>query len=68
MENYSTEQNVKNVLSTSDQPLVVSEKTVIKSLALGGCLNGGAPSAVDIKNGRIIRVRPLHFDWKFPKE
>ena len=28
------------------------EKTVIKTLALGGGLSGGAPSAVDVKHGR----------------
>jgi hypothetical protein len=39
------------------------EKVVIKSLALGGLLGGGAPCAVDVKDGTIIRVRPLHYDW-----
>ena len=41
------------------------EKTVIKALALGGLDMGGAPCAVDVKNGKIIRVRPLHYDWKY---
>jgi molybdopterin guanine dinucleotide-containing S/N-oxide reductase-like protein len=43
-------------------------KTVLKSLALGGLLGGGGECAVDIKNGKIIRIRPLHYDWKYSRE
>jgi anaerobic selenocysteine-containing dehydrogenase len=25
-------------------------------------------SVVDVKNGKIVRVRPLHFDWKYDKK
>ncbi len=45
-----------------------SAKTVIKSLSLGGVTGGGVPCAVDVKDGKIIRIRPLHFDWKFDKK
>jgi len=41
------------------------DNTVLKSTALGGLLGGGAPAMVDVKNGRIVRVRPLHYDWKY---
>jgi anaerobic selenocysteine-containing dehydrogenase len=41
------------------------EKTILKTLGFGPNANS---SAVDVKNGRIIRVRPLHFDWKYNKE
>ncbi|MBN2063012.1 MAG: molybdopterin-dependent oxidoreductase [Deltaproteobacteria bacterium] len=41
------------------------EKTVIKAMSLGGVLGGGTPCAVDVKDGKIIRVRPFHYDWKF---
>ena len=44
------------------------EKTVLKSLSLIGFSGGGSPCAVDVKDGRIARVRPLHYDWKFTKE
>ncbi len=44
------------------------ERTVIKALALGGTQGGGSPCAVDVKNGKAIRVRPLHFDWKFDRK
>ncbi len=43
------------------------EKTVIKALGLGGTQGGGAPCAVDIQDGRVVRVRPLHYDWKYNK-
>jgi trimethylamine-N-oxide reductase (cytochrome c) len=44
------------------------EKTVIRSLGLGGALGGGSPCAVDVKDGKIIRVRPLHYDWKYTRQ
>ena len=44
------------------------EKTVVKALALVGYTGGGNTCAVDVKDGRIVRVRPLHYDWKYTKE
>ena len=41
--------------------------TVIKALSLGGAQGGGGPCAVDVKDDKIIRIRPLHFDWKYNK-
>lgn len=38
-------------------------QTFIKGLALGG--HGALPAAIDVKNGRIVRIRPLHLDWKY---
>ena len=45
-----------------------SEKTVFRSLSLAGLDRGGAPCAVDVKSGKIVRVRPLHYDSKFDKK
>ena len=44
-------------------PIVLEGKvqTFIKGLALGG--HGALPAAIDTKNGRIVRIRPLHLDW-----
>ena len=25
-------------------------------------------AVVDVKNGKVIRIRPLHFDWKYNKK
>ncbi len=43
-------------------------QTTIKALGLGGVSGGGAPCAVDVKDGKIVRVRPLHYDSKYTKE
>ena len=43
-----------------------AEKTYIKGLALGG--HGALPAAIDVKNGKIVRIRPLHLDWKYDKK
>ena len=29
---------------------------------------GGYPAAIDVKDGKILRIRPLHFDEKYTKE
>jgi molybdopterin guanine dinucleotide-containing S/N-oxide reductase-like protein len=42
-----------------------TEKTVIKALGLSGGIFGAVPCAVDVSNGKIVRIRPLHFDWKY---
>ncbi len=44
------------------------DKTVVRALALGGLLGGCDPSCVDVKDGKIVRVRPMHFDWKYDRE
>jgi anaerobic selenocysteine-containing dehydrogenase len=39
-----------------------------KSLPISLGFSPNANSAVaDVKNGKIVRVRPLHFDWKYDK-
>ncbi|MCX7911523.1 MAG: molybdopterin-dependent oxidoreductase [Dehalococcoidales bacterium] len=44
------------------------DKTVIRALALGGLLGGGGECAVDVKDGKIVRIRPFHYDWKYDPE
>jgi molybdopterin guanine dinucleotide-containing S/N-oxide reductase-like protein len=44
------------------------EETFVRTLSLMGIMGGGAEGMVDVKNGRIIRVRPLHYDWKYTRE
>jgi molybdopterin guanine dinucleotide-containing S/N-oxide reductase-like protein len=43
-----------------------AERTFIKALGLGGM--GGIPCAVDVKDGKVVRIRPLHFDWKWDRK
>ena len=43
-------------------------KPVDKTLIKGGSLSGGQsgyPCSVDVKDGKIVRIRPLHYDWKY---
>ncbi|GAI44265.1 unnamed protein product, partial [marine sediment metagenome] len=42
------------------------EKTYIKGLDLGG--HGALPAAIDTEKGRIVRIRPLHLDWRYDKK
>ncbi|MFW2365953.1 MAG: molybdopterin-dependent oxidoreductase [Desulforhopalus sp.] len=43
------------------------DKTVLRSLGLGGYFGGGAEGMVDVKNGKIVRVRPMRYGWKYDK-
>jgi trimethylamine-N-oxide reductase (cytochrome c) len=45
------------------------EKTFIKGLSfIGAQAMDGNPINVDVKNGKIVRLRPLHYDWKYNPE
>ncbi len=44
------------------------DKTVVKSLGLMGFGIGCHISAIDIKDGKIIRIRPLHLDSQYTEE
>ena len=47
---------------------VEPDKTVVKGISLGAFAMGTTPSAVDIKNGKMVRIRPLHYDWQYTLE
>jgi len=45
------------------------EKTFIKGLSfIGAQAMDGNPINIDVKNGKIVRLRPLHYDWKYKPE
>lgn len=44
------------------------EKPFIKDISFCGVANGSNTSVVDVKDGKIIRIRPLHYDWKYKPE
>ena len=48
--------------------LKLKDKTVLRSLGLGGFFGGGAEGMVDVKDGRIVRIRPMRYGWKYKKE
>ena len=44
-------------------------KTFIKDISWCGESYGANASFVDVKDGKILRIRPFHYDWKYnPKE
>ena len=47
-----------------------SEKSFLKGLSFISSPSSGDAntSIVDVKDGRILRIRPLHFDWKYDKK
>ncbi|MCL5735766.1 MAG: molybdopterin-dependent oxidoreductase [Actinobacteria bacterium] len=46
------------------------EKSVLKGLSFisSPSSGDGNTSVVDVKDGRILRIRPLHFDWKYERK
>jgi len=44
------------------------EKTIVKGLGFCSVGADANSSVVDVKNGRIVRIRPLHYDWKYKPE
>ena len=44
------------------------EKTFVKGLGFCGTTRDANTVTVDVKDGKIIRIRPLHFDWKYKPE
>ncbi len=46
-------------------PAVGADKTVIKALGLSGGIFGASPCAVDVRDGKVVRIRPLHWDSKY---
>ncbi len=44
------------------------EKTVVKGLSFSGVTEDSNTVMVDVKDGKIIRIRPFHFDWKYDRK
>jgi len=45
------------------------EKTLVRDISFCGVPeNGSNASMVDVKDGKIVRIRPMHYDWKYKKE
>jgi molybdopterin guanine dinucleotide-containing S/N-oxide reductase-like protein len=47
---------------------VLGEKTVYRTVGLSGTVSGGAEGVADVKDGKILRIRPLHYDEKYRRE
>lgn len=44
------------------------ERSLVRDVSWCGVGNGANASVVDVKDGKIIRIRPLHYDWKYKPE
>jgi anaerobic selenocysteine-containing dehydrogenase len=44
------------------------EKTFVKGLGFCGTTRDANTVTVDVKGGKIVRIRPLHYDWKYKPE
>ncbi|OGO32535.1 MAG: dehydrogenase [Chloroflexi bacterium RBG_16_56_11] len=44
------------------------EKSIVKGLSLADFGIDGNPTVVDVRRGKILRIRPLHYDWKYDKQ
>jgi anaerobic selenocysteine-containing dehydrogenase len=45
-----------------------NEKTVVKGLSFSGVTEDSNTVQVDVRDGKIIRIRPFHFDWKYDRK
>jgi molybdopterin guanine dinucleotide-containing S/N-oxide reductase-like protein len=41
------------------------ERTLIRDISFCGVANGSSSCLVDVSEGRIVRIRPMHYDWKY---
>jgi anaerobic selenocysteine-containing dehydrogenase len=44
------------------------EKTYIKALGFSNFGDNSSMAAIDVRGGKIIRIRPFHFDWRYKPE
>jgi len=49
------------------KPKVNADEKLSLPITIGFGPNANS-SVVDVKNGKIVRIRPLHFDWKYDKK
>ncbi len=56
-------------METADGLSGTGEGSVIKGIGFIASGSGDANTCViDVKNGKVLRIRPLHFDWKYTEE
>ena len=50
-------------------PTADGEQTLIRDISFCGVPeNGSNASMVDVKDGKIVRIRPMHYLWKYPEK
>ena len=49
------------------EPTFESDGTYLVGLGWSDIGHSTISGMVDVKNGRIVRIRPTHYDWKYPQ-
>jgi molybdopterin guanine dinucleotide-containing S/N-oxide reductase-like protein len=49
-------------------PIANGEETIIKGLGFCSFGQGSNVAAVDVKDNKLVRIRPLYYDWKYKAE
>ena len=44
------------------------EQSFVKGLSLSDFGVDGNPTVVNVNDGKIIRIKPLHYDWQYDKK
>ena len=44
------------------------ERSLIKEISWDGVGDGANASVIDVRDDKIVRIRPLHYDWKYKPE
>ena len=53
----------------NDQKNNANEKSLPIGVGFIGHFADSGTSVADVSNGKMVRIRPLHYDWKYdPKE
>ena len=66
--NRGKEEKDSTVTENKSAKKAVAEKTVMKGLGLSGNAMGANAAAIDVKDGKIVRIRPLRYDSKYNPE
>ena len=51
----------------SKTPAFEPDKTIVQGLSFHG-IGDFCAAAIDVRDGRVLRIRPLHYDWKYKPE
>ncbi len=55
-------------MAEKKQKLTTVDKTCIKGTCLSSFGDNSNVACVDVKDDKIVRIRPLHYDWKYKPE
>jgi trimethylamine-N-oxide reductase (cytochrome c) len=59
---------LKNKRREEEWGMADNEFTVVKGMSGGGVTEDSNMIQVDVKDGKILRIRPFHYDWKYDRK